>query len=563
MSAHARIVPVCDEERAVISDRAIARAVPRVRRGEDVHHFRGVTCAVGLHGIRAHGARAGVAMDDLICEWHAEQRAFVYEDAGGRTRAGLQKIWHDAGIVQVPVPLRDFRFEVRALRLPARAGLLVGVAEVAVVHHVIDAHALVAVVVVVALPHRAERIHGDLVVVAEVVPERLDIARHALFQINVAAEHHALPVGRALVRDFIADDVLHDLSVGPREFGDRVARVEIKFPVRSEDKCVDLVIEIPHAADFEKHLRLFRLVVAVGVGEQPHIRRGAHDHALAFLATARAGDDADAKRIRHLGALVESRLLVGESVAVRVFENHHAVAFGTEAHVSAVVHALGRPHAAVVIDVNVRRVLDHRLRSEERCLQPRGSGEIRHRLFRILDAVAVAVRKGRRLRVQRGENDEGGDGSEEDSWVHGWWITRIGARTLAGKLELESAAFSAERTETRADGQFAGSLAPCLPGRPLENPRPQSIRRVRQAGGVVIPQARTLALRSSPLRRASAFARCAPFHRTCSNNTSSRSPRNFPFNRDRSPRPLCCWRRAARCRSSRGIARSARASWMR
>jgi len=42
------------------------------------------------------------------------------------------------------------------------------VAVVAELHDVVDAHAFVAVVVVVGLPHRAERIHGDLPVVAEV-----------------------------------------------------------------------------------------------------------------------------------------------------------------------------------------------------------------------------------------------------------------------------------------------------------------------------------------------------------------------------------------------------------
>src|ERR1051325_756147 len=60
-------------------------------------------------------------------------------------------------------------------RAPARAGDLIREPVVAELHHKIDAHAAVPVVVIVRLPERAERIDGDLVIVAKIPAERLDV----------------------------------------------------------------------------------------------------------------------------------------------------------------------------------------------------------------------------------------------------------------------------------------------------------------------------------------------------------------------------------------------------
>ena len=99
---------------------------------------------------------AGVAMDDLVPKDFRQQPAFVNANTGGRARAGLQQVWHNARIVEVPVAFRDFGVHAGSRRLPAGTGQLVFVAVVAELHDEIDAHAAVAVVIVVALPQRAE-----------------------------------------------------------------------------------------------------------------------------------------------------------------------------------------------------------------------------------------------------------------------------------------------------------------------------------------------------------------------------------------------------------------------
>src|SRR5438876_253700 len=77
---------------------------------------------------------------------------------------------------------------------PTGAGHFVSVSEVAELHHVIDAHSAVAIIVVVRLPERAEGIDGEFIVIAEVMGEHLEFAA-----VEVAAEDHALAVGLASV----------------------------------------------------------------------------------------------------------------------------------------------------------------------------------------------------------------------------------------------------------------------------------------------------------------------------------------------------------------------------
>ena len=61
---------------------------------------------------------------------------------------------------------RDLRFRVDPVRLPIRAGQFVSVAVIPVLHHEIDPGPAVAIVVIVALPQRSERIDGGFPVVA-------------------------------------------------------------------------------------------------------------------------------------------------------------------------------------------------------------------------------------------------------------------------------------------------------------------------------------------------------------------------------------------------------------
>ena len=124
----------------------------------------------------------GPASQWMIWFWKllGEEFAFVDADAGGRACAGVEQVGHDAGVVLVPFGLTLSVSEAPLAGLCARlapvcAGDFVGVAEVAAFHDVVDADAAVAVVVVVGLPDGAEGVDGDLVVVAEVLGEGLEV----------------------------------------------------------------------------------------------------------------------------------------------------------------------------------------------------------------------------------------------------------------------------------------------------------------------------------------------------------------------------------------------------
>ena len=91
---------------------------------------------------------------------------------------------------------------------PSRASYFVGITVVAELHDIIDAHTAIAIVVIVGLPKRAERIHGDLVIVTEVPRQRFHIAT-----IHVAAESHSHAIRVASICDFVASQVNDRLHI--------------------------------------------------------------------------------------------------------------------------------------------------------------------------------------------------------------------------------------------------------------------------------------------------------------------------------------------------------------
>ena len=121
---------------------------------------------------------------------------------------------------------------------PAGPGEFLEVAVVATFEDVVNADAVVAVVVVVRLPDVAEGIDRHLVVVAEVVPEHLKLA-----SIRVAPKNHPAPVGRACVLEaaqlaaiehMVAGGVDDKLSVCVVNEPAVVAHVPVEFAVRTK-----------------------------------------------------------------------------------------------------------------------------------------------------------------------------------------------------------------------------------------------------------------------------------------------------------------------------------------
>ena len=165
-------------------------------------------------------------MDDLILKLSAEARAFVDEDTRGGAGAGDDEVRDDAGVILAPVTTGNFGLNIDPLSVPASAGHFIGVAVVAVLHHEVDAHAAIAVVVVITLEDVAERIRGHFVVIAEIISEHLEVAQ---FTVSVVGpEGHPLLVGFALRVDSIAGEVF-DVRRAIAEIGVEVVAVQRHF----------------------------------------------------------------------------------------------------------------------------------------------------------------------------------------------------------------------------------------------------------------------------------------------------------------------------------------------
>src|SRR3954465_9395161 len=321
MTAHAGIIPIAHIERAVGGNANVRRAKPfasrRIVGGEDVVDFGFVTGAILFDWIGADNASAGIGVDCLAVEALGKRFAFVNKNAAGSAGAGLEKVRHDAGIVLMPVAQRNFVLPIAALLRPAFAVHFVGVTVVAVVENVIDADALVAVVVVIGLPHAAEGIDADFVVVAKIVSEHLEIAA-----VEIAAENHALAIRIAFVIHFVAVAVDDGRTVRAFDLFSFVAEIEIEFAIGAEDERVNTVIVIDAREAGEEQFFFVGDAVAIFVGENEHIGRARNDH---FVA-----ENADAEGGVNFFALVEDGFFIGGPVAVGVFENDNAIAAGTE-----------------------------------------------------------------------------------------------------------------------------------------------------------------------------------------------------------------------------------------
>ncbi len=269
----------------------------------------------------------------------------------------IEQVGDDARIVLVPVLLGDGGFEIGPRRLPAGAGHLVAIAVVAVFEQIVDADGPVAVVVVVRLPQAAEGIDGQFVVVAEVVGEDLEAAA-----VQLATKGHAAVKRLPFVDDRATENILHNVAVAIVDRVPFVAEVPVEPSVGAEDEFVGRVVVLRNAGFREEDFLLVGLAVAVGVGEDEDVGRNGDDDPVA--------EHADAHGRVDIASLVEDGRLVGFAVAVGVFQDQDAIALGALAVAMAIVDDLADPHAAAGIDVNIGGAEHHRLRGEERGLQP-------------------------------------------------------------------------------------------------------------------------------------------------------------------------------------------------
>ena len=210
MTANAWIVPIGYKEGSVWCDANVCWSEPLIEfTHSDVFDRSGIASTIWFGDVGSNDVGARIAVDHLIAEFFGEQVAFVDCDSGRRASARDQDIGYDAWVVEVPVSARNLGLPIGAFDLPARAVGLVRIPVVTELHHVVDACCSIAVIIVVRLPKRSERVDGNFVVVSEVMTEHFHIA-----QIFVASKHHSLTIGFAGVVDFSAPTIFDGVAVG-------------------------------------------------------------------------------------------------------------------------------------------------------------------------------------------------------------------------------------------------------------------------------------------------------------------------------------------------------------
>ena len=122
----------------------------------------------------------------------------------------------------MPMTPGNFVLPIAAFFPPGSAGQFVMVTEIAGFHKIVDAHASIAVVIVVGLPERAEGINGDFVRVAEIMGEDFDAGA-----IGIATEGHAVLVRVAVIFHDIAGGIDDGVAVLVPELSARIAEIEI------------------------------------------------------------------------------------------------------------------------------------------------------------------------------------------------------------------------------------------------------------------------------------------------------------------------------------------------
>ncbi len=138
----------------------------------------------------------------------------------------------------MPVLILDIRLPVCSPGPPPRARNFVDVAVVAVLHHIVDAHGAVTVVVIVGLPQRAEGVDSHFVIIPEVVCQDFEFA-----PVRITAEDHTLAIRTALLHA-IAGHIDYDVAGSIDYLLPTVAKIEIVLPVRTENESMHTVVVV-------------------------------------------------------------------------------------------------------------------------------------------------------------------------------------------------------------------------------------------------------------------------------------------------------------------------------
>ncbi len=428
MSADDRVVPIGNIDGAVGARGHVARTKPLspilvdpvpdvvlIRRGEareEVEPLEDESRTLRLRSIAEDHVPAGVRAQEQAAVARSERVTFVQRDAGWRTGSRVVARRQHAGIVLMPVR-RERALSRPSIGLPEARAVRAEVPRVRAFHQPRRAagHHLIVVVV---LPEVAERIDGQLVRVAEVVREHregravgLDSQREAARVHASIVAHHAAGVLQVVGR---AAGVEAARTQRPlRSIGHRVrsgvAGIEIPPAVRSRDDGVQAVIVIEAAEAGQQDLLAIGLVVAVVVRVDDEVGRCRHDDPIA--------DHREAERRAQVRILDEHRRAIGFAVPVGVLEDEDAIPGGMRERLLfagievPIVDRFRHPHAPARVDVDVRRVEEHRRLGPQRDLQIVGQHEL------------VALRPHQRTNGQQGQQRQPGEPmSHSETFFH-------------------------------------------------------------------------------------------------------------------------------------------------
>ena len=216
-----------------------------------------------------------------------------------------------------------------------------------------------------------------------------------------------------------------------------VAGVDVEFAVGARDHGMERVVMILATEAGEESLLLIdggvELAVAIHVGVLRN-RRGVRD-------VDDVVDDGDAERRGPLGVLDEGLDGVGEALALGVAQHDHAIAFGATLAafvISAVVDAFIDPESALGVEVDVRRIGEHRRTSPEGHLEAFGKLEEgrwqRAALGRYVRSRWFLIGRG----FFRRSNQGGGSEKEEDGAGHNGETVSTSRKTASSSLSFEN-----------------------------------------------------------------------------------------------------------------------------
>ena len=137
----------------------------------------------------------------------------------------------------MPVPFRDAFTHSCPFGFPACAGFFVLVAVVAELHHVVDSHTPVTIIIIVRLPDAAVGIDGDHPVVSEIPTKSFKLAA-----IHVAAEHHAFLIRLAIRCDNDPGCIDDGLTILILDLSASISKIEIQLSVWAESEGMNSVI---------------------------------------------------------------------------------------------------------------------------------------------------------------------------------------------------------------------------------------------------------------------------------------------------------------------------------